>query len=317
MDRMNAGNPSSSPGASLSTADLFEYERQLPDDKIRETSERLVGFKERYERLRDDLRLLVDSEGVRAWSERFYQRELPVIKTLKDRYPLVLFHGDVGTGKTATAEAVTDALTREIGTHARLFKLSTRVRGGTQVGFTSFFINKAFSALMREAGNEKFSFLILDEADSIAATRNTLWSHHEDKVGVNTLIQKIDDLRRYEGRILVILCTNRVQVIDPAVMRRALRIEQFERPNVEDRRRLLLQEFEGLEMNESQLDELVRLTGPNESEKKIGLTYSDIRTRLIPEAISLAYPERKLTIEDLLKVAREIQPTPSMITSAK
>ncbi len=314
--RQKNSSDSSGGGGMMSTADLFEFETRLPDDHVRDLGNKLIGFKARYERLRDDLRLMVDSVGVAAWSQQFYQQTLPVCDTLKDRYPLVIFHGDVGTGKTATAEAVTDALVREMGApHARLFKLSTRVRGGTGVGVTSFFLNKAFTALMREAGNDKYSFLVLDEADSLAATRNTLWSHHEDKVGVNTLIQKIDDLRRFEGRIMVILCTNRIQVIDPAIMRRALRIEYFERPNDAERRELLEKELAGIGLSEEHMKELVALTGPDESRKRIGLTFSDLRTRLLPEAIALAFPDRKITGDDLIQVAKQIQPTPTMIAS--
>jgi len=63
--------------------------------------------------------------------------------------------------------------------------------------------------------------LIIDEADSLAAKRNGGQSHHEDKVAVNTLIQKIDDVRRLEGRSLVILCSNRYESLDPAILRRA------------------------------------------------------------------------------------------------
>jgi SpoVK/Ycf46/Vps4 family AAA+-type ATPase len=89
-----------------------------------------------------------------------------------------------------------------------LFKLSTRVRGSGNVGEMSMLINRAFEVVAREAGKAKLSFLIIDEADSLAGSRTMNQSHHEDKVAVNTLIQKIDDVRRYAGRVLVFLCTN-------------------------------------------------------------------------------------------------------------
>ena len=44
---------------------------------------------------------------------------------------------------------------------------------------------------------------------------------------MNTLIQKVDDLRRHSGRVLVFLCTNRSSALDPAIVRRAARLEQF------------------------------------------------------------------------------------------
>ena len=90
-----------------------------------------------------------------------------------------------------------------------LFKLSTRVRGSGKVGQMSTLLNQAFDVVAKQAGKTRQAFLIIDEADSLASTRDTVQSHHEDKVAVNTIIQKVDDLRRHSGRILVFLCTNR------------------------------------------------------------------------------------------------------------
>ena len=59
------------------------------------------------------------------------------------------------------------------------------------------------------------AFLILDEADSIAATRETEQSHHEDKAGVNTLIQKIDQVRALSGRVLIFLRPEIVTTVRP------------------------------------------------------------------------------------------------------
>ena len=73
--------------------------------------------------------------------------------------------------------------------------------------------------------------LIIDEGDSLAATRAQEHSHHEDKVAVNTLIQCIDDLRRLGGRVVVFLCTNRLSVLDAALQRRAAIVEEFIRPD--------------------------------------------------------------------------------------
>jgi len=63
----------------------------------------------------------------------------------------VIFHGDVGTGKTATAEAAANALTTEMKRDAMLFKLSTRVRGTGNVGEMSALINQAFEIVAQQA----------------------------------------------------------------------------------------------------------------------------------------------------------------------
>ncbi len=290
---------------------LFELEVPLPDAWLRAQAERLVGFKARYDRLHQDLRLLIDKEGLEQWSKKHYAARIPLLDSLIDRYPLVVFHGDVGTGKSATAQAASNALAEELGKEARLFKLSTRVRGSGNVGEMSTLINQAFDIVGKEAGKAKLSFLIIDEADSLAASRTGTQSHHEDKVAVNTLIQKIDDVRRFNGRVLVILCTNRYEALDPAILRRAAYIEEFRRPDDEERRKLFNIDCGGLGLTSSVIDELVKLTGP-QGPHKLAFTFSDIRTRLLPEALARAYPTRKISRDDLIAAVSRVAPSPKM-----
>lgn len=294
-------------------AELFELELELPDAHLDKQAKRLVGFAERYKRLHRDLRLLIDPQGLETWSRTVYGRRVPLVDVAADRYPLVVFHGDVGTGKTATAEAASSALARELGRAAMLFKLSTRVRGSGNVGQMSMLINQAFQVVTKEAGKAKLSFLIIDEADSLAATRDTGQSHHEDKVAVNTLIQKIDDVRRYGGRVLVFLCTNRSGALDPAIMRRAGRIERFDRPTDREREELLRLDCEGLGLSDEAIRTLVELTGPDGSGRPVGFTFSDLRTRLLPEALGRAFPDRKVEARDLIDAARCLRPTPAIM----
>src|ERR1700676_1470964 len=147
-------------------ADLFELELELPNNAIAAASARLVGFENRYEKLHRDLRLLADPEDLRAWSKKHHHKELAMCTAIADRYPLVVFAGDVGTGKTATAEGVCDRLAREAGRDAMLFKLSTRVRGSGKVGQMSSLLNQAFDAVAKQAGKTRHAFLIIDEGDS-------------------------------------------------------------------------------------------------------------------------------------------------------
>ena len=122
----------------------------------------------------------------------------------------------------------------------------------------------------------------------------------------------MDDLRRLGGRVLVILCTNRGHVLDPAIVRRAARIERFERPNAAEREKLIRLDYEGLGLTENIVKELVDLTGPQKERTRLGFTYSDLRTRLLPEALGFAFPDRKLTAEDLLNAARSVEPSPAV-----
>ncbi|HEX8360450.1 MAG TPA: ATP-binding protein [Longimicrobium sp.] len=294
------------------TSDLFELELRLPDDTLKAQGGRLVGFDARYERIRRDLRLLAAPDEVRAWSKQFYKGVMPICEAVTDRYPLVIFAGDVGTGKTATAEAVSDRLARETRKEAMLFKLSTRVRGGGKVGEMSSLLNNAFEAVVKEAGKARSAFLIIDEADSLTSSRDDTHSHHEDKVAVNTIIQRVDDLRRHGGRVLVFLCTNRSAALDPAVVRRAARLETFARPDASERMDLFRMDLEGLGMGDDTLRQLVELTGAGAD--RPGFTFSDLRSRLLPEALARAFPDRRIEAGDLIEAARELAPSPAVFS---
>ena len=291
-------------------SELFELELELPNNRLGDIARTLIGFEDRYERVRKDMHILSNPEEVKNWSKTHYATVLPICEVIADRYPLMIFEGDVGTGKTATAECSSDRLARQLKKPAMLFKMSTRVRGSGKVGQMSSLINQAFGIVASEAGKRKCAFLIVDEADSLTAARDGQQSHHEDKVAVNTIIQKVDDVRRFGGRILVFLCTNRFSTLDSAVLRRAARIETFHRPSGEEREKLIRMDCEGMGLSEKQVLELVSLTGPDATVGRVGFTYSDLRTRWLPEALGYAFPGRKLTPEDLFMAARAISPSP-------
>lgn len=289
-------------------AELFELELELPNAGIAASAKRLVGFENRYQKLHRALRLLADPEELRAWSRKYHHKELALCAAVSDRYPLVIFAGDVGTGKTVTAEGACDRLAREARKEAMLFKLSTRVRGSGKVGQMSTLLNQAFDVVAKQAGKTRQAFLIIDEGDSLASTRDTVQSHHEDKVAVNTIIQKVDDLRRHSGRILVFLCTNRAGALDPAIVRRAAVSEQFDRPTDQEREELFRMDLEGLDIKDHTIRELVSLTGARDG--RPGLTFSDLRSKLLPDALCRAFPSRALSEDDLIAAAKEVRPSP-------
>jgi AAA+ superfamily predicted ATPase len=289
-------------------AELFELELELPNAGIAASAKRLVGFENRYQKLHRALRLLADPEELRAWSRKYHHKELALCAAVSDRYPLVIFAGDVGTGKTVTAEGACDRLAREARKEAMLFKLSTRVRGSGKVGQMSTLLNQAFDVVAKQAGKTRQAFLIIDEGDSLASTRDTVQSHHEDKVAVNTIIQKVDDLRRHSGRILVFLCTNRAGALDPAIVRRAAVSEQFDRPTDKEREELFRMDLDGLTIKDQTICELVSLTGSRDG--RPGLTFSDLRSKLLPDALCRAFPSRALSEDDLIAAAKEARPSP-------
>src|SRR2546426_7617334 len=159
----------------------FESRRELPDQALRAQAGRLVGFARRFERLSGHMRLLTDVDGVKRWAGRHHAGGAGLVAALGDRYPLIIFHGDVGTGKTATAEAAADALARLLDTDGFVLKLSTRVRGIGHVGEMSTLIGDAFAEAITLAGRKRFVALIIDEGDALAFNRAAERAHHEDR----------------------------------------------------------------------------------------------------------------------------------------
>ena len=292
----------------------FEQIMELPSEELMEISHSLVGFEARCDKLHKYLTLTLTPEDLHIWSQSFHHKILPICKIILQKYPLFLFSGDVGTGKTVTAQCMADRLTRRLGKEGYLLKLSTRVRGQGLHGQMSQMLQDAFQALKQQAGKKRLAFLLIDEADAIASIRSTEQMHQEEKAAVNTLIQKIDEMRQSGGRAVVFLCTNRVTVIDQAIIRRAAVHMQFNRPTLEECIELLAGDLDGLEMNAKQLHELASLITADGDQGKLGYTFSDIRLRLYPEAIVRAFPTHQLTFDILKSTVTSIKPSPKIDT---
>lgn len=283
----------------------------LTDITLTAREKSLLGFEQRFARVHDQLRLLLNLSDLSDWSKQHHKQKLPICDLVGEQYPLVIFHGDVGTGKTANAECIANRLAKESRTEdPLLFKLSNTVRGSGRVGEMGTLITQAFAEVIQSAGKTRRAFLVIDEGDSLAASRSQEHSHHEDKVAVNTLIQCIDDLRRSGGRVVVFLCTNRLSVLDAALLRRAAIVEEFSRPSDAERAELFAMDLEGLKYSPGDLAALVNATGPQAD--RPGWTYSDIRTRLYPAALAKVFPSNPLTIAGLLECATALRPSPVM-----
>lgn len=290
---------------------VFDSAVVLPDAAIEARSKTLLGFEKRYTTVRDHLRLLMEAANLPAWNRRFHNDKLDLAAFVENQYPFVIFHGDVGTGKTATAEAIANRLVMDaMSEDSQLFKLSNRVRGSGMVGEMGTLISEAFRQVVAAVGKTRRAILVIDEGDSLAASRTQDYAHHEDKVGVNTLIQHIDELRKFQGRIIVILCTNRLSILDPALRRRAAIVEEFTRPDNIARAELFRMDLQGLNPTASEIAQLVEATGQRKGQP--AWTYSDIRTRLYPAALSRVFPEKPLTVPVLLTVAAGMSASPVM-----
>ena len=288
----------------------FDTQRELPSRELESIAETLIGFERHYEALKNHLMAVLMPDRVDKWSKEHHKQIIPLCKVIRQRYPLFLFSGDVGTGKTVTAECAANRLTKDMGKEGFLLKLSTRVRGKGLHGEMSQLIQDAFENLTIQAGKKRLSFLLIDEADSIASLRSTEQMHQEEKAAVNTLIQKIDEIRQVGGRAVVFLCTNRANIIDQAVVRRAALHIEFSRPNKEECLKLLAHDLEGVGLTSEELSELASLTSAGGHYGDNGYTFSDFRLRFFPEALTRSFPDRALTFDILKETVLAVRPSP-------
>ncbi|KQB43890.1 AAA ATPase central domain protein [Flavobacterium daejeonense] len=285
---------------------------ELPSKEVQTQTNSLIGFETKFERIYNNLKLLLDQESLTNWSNKHHNVELPIIQQLKDKYPLIILAGDAGTGKTISAISIADRMTRELGKEGFFLKLSTRVRGEGLHGEMGKLVNDAFSQLKEQAGKKRIAFLLIDEADAIATTRSTSQMHQEEKAAVNTLIQKIDEIRELQGRAIVFMSTNRLHFIDEAILRRAAVVLEFKRPTNEECIELYEKSLKGIAFTTEQLNELAELSLKKETDK-IGYSFSDIRLKVLPEAVAKAYPDKPLSFEIIKETILTIAPSPEII----
>ena len=291
----------------------FDAQKELPSPELENISKTLIGFENHYKALRNHLMVILMPDHVNEWSKKHHKQVLPLCKIIQYRYPLFLFSGDVGTGKTVTAECMANRITTDMRRNGFLFKLSTRVRGKGLHGEMSQLIQNAFENLTAQAGKKRLVFLLIDEADSIASLRSTEQMHQEEKAAVNTLIQKIDEIRQVGGRAIIFLCTNRVNVIDQAIVRRAALHIEFLRPDKKQCLELLKHDLQGVNLREEDLNKLASMTSNGGYYKDNGYTFSDFRLRFLPEAIARAFPNKSLTFDILKETVLAVKPSPRII----
>ena len=290
--------------------DSFDFRVDLPSEKFGGMADSLVGFDARYRMMGAHLRMILCPDEVEKWAGEQHQSPLALCQLMRQRHPMFLFSGDVGTGKTITAQCAANRLTEEMGKEGVLLKLGAQTRGRGLHGEMTQKVRDAFEELKSAAGKKRLAFLIIDEADAIASMRDTEQMHQEEKSAINTLIQQIDDIRDAGGRIVVFLCTNRAHVIDQAIVRRAALHLEFNRPDEDERTELLKRDLSGLNFSDDEINSLASLTGRQNGHP--GYTYSDFRLRLYPHAVASAFPNKPLTMDGLKQALQEVPPAPEI-----
>ncbi len=295
--------------------DVFDEVFELPDPEKSRQFDELVGLDEVKEQLLKEGRLLLNPKLLDEWSIKHHGDVLPGVAKFHERPPLIVFSGDVGTGKTTLAESFGDPIARSEDIIVRVLRLSLLTRGRGAVGEMTQLITRAFEEVQKYAreGNESRTkptsavILVIDEADALAQSRDFDQMHHEDRAGVNALIRGIDLLTHARLPVIVVMCTNRHEAIDPGVLRRAAAHFTFERPNTEQREYVLRNAFDSV-FKGDEIQKLAELTGPNH-DRNYGHTYSDLTQRLIPTVLLKAFPDNPITFDLAVSLAEKIEPT--------
>lgn len=296
--------------------EIFDEIIDLPDPSLDLQYECLVGLDETKAILAKQGTLLLNPLHLEEWSKEHHGKVIPAVERFSHRPPLIVFEGDVGTGKTSLAESFGSQIARIEKISIKVMHLSLTARGRGAVGEMTQLITQAFDAVVTEIGENKTGsgakpgravILVIDEADALAQSREIEQMHHEDRAGVNALIQGIDRLTNRDQPVLVVMCTNRAGSIDPAVMRRAAARFRFSRPNEAQRRQVFADNF-GDVLDDEDLQKLVEVTGSND-QRPYGYTYSDLTQRLIPAMLLEAFPDNPIDDTLAIEVVSRIPPT--------
>lgn len=299
---------------------LFDHVIEFPDTDADRLYERLIGLDEFKARLLKEGSLILDRGQLEHWSQRHYQKGVPLLQVFHDRVPLFVFAGDVGTGKTALAKSFGSAIARESNISVTLYSLSLNARGTGAVGEMTTLISAAFERVRTPPSSARPTpglkgtaksarILLIDEADTLAQSREFAQMHHEDRAGVNALIRGIDDLATKEVPVLVVMCTNRLTAIDPAVLRRAAGVFNFDRPDEQQRFLVLQAALDGVGLSQEELRRLSEATGASNG-REYGYTFSDLTNRYLPSVLLEAFPDTPIKFIQAMDLATRLAPTP-------
>ena len=298
--------------------DVFNQRILLPDSDADERLARLVGMDDSIEKLSKILDMLLFPQRFDAWRTTHHPNASLLFGYAKNKHSIIIIAGDVGTGKTELSETIGSRVARQGKIGIILFPMSLSSRGSGLVGEMTKLISSAFQHIQAEC--EKIAktkdgayksgiILLIDEADALAQSREEGQMHHEDRAGVNALIRGLDTLNRKQLPVAVIMCTNRMQAIDPAITRRAAETFVFNRPDKSKRMALLQKPLEEICFTQQQIEKIADMTGATNG-RQYGFTFSDITQKLFHAMIMSAYPDRTINYEQVVSTINKITPTP-------
>ena len=273
----------------------------------------LIGLDDQKKELLRTLEMLLDHKRIHQWEKKFHSKGLPIMAHLKTGSPLIILSGEVGCGKTALAQSIGTPLAELLGKPVKVVETPSNIRGSGLVGEISNRITDVFETAKARLKNDEIGLLIIDEADDLATSRAQNQAHHEDRAGLNVLIKQIDSIKKNDKRLVVIMITNRVTVLDPAVRRRTSLHLIFDRPTGDKLKEVLSRLLTGTSYTPDELESLVKRASSNGTP----YSYSDLIQRVAKQAIYEAIEKNEPFCISLMMAALEqTEPTP-LLDAAK
>jgi SpoVK/Ycf46/Vps4 family AAA+-type ATPase len=201
----------------------------LPKDRERKLP--LVHVREPLRGLED---VVLSDENCSALDEVLQEHHRGEILRSHGLYPVdrLLFCGPPGCGKTLTSEVIASELSLPLAI-VRIDSVISSYLGETAANLRQVFDFASAIPMV----------MLFDEFDALAKERSDEADHGELKRVVNAFLQMLDG---YEGKSLLIAATNHEKILDSAVWRRFDDVLVFEKPNLEQIRKLLSVKLRGL-----------------------------------------------------------------------
>lgn len=280
-----------------------------PNPVAQHNYDNLVAIDEQKSVLLNTLHLFFDIDRVSKWHKKHHHSKLAFFENIISGTPLIILEGDVGCGKTALAHTIATPLGKLIDKRILCFETPSNIRGVGRVGEISNRITEAFTQAKSKVKGNDIGILIIDEADDLATDREQNQAHHEDRAGLNVLIKQIDSVGREKSNLAIVLITNRLKALDPAVVRRATQIVRFDRPDKEGRKEVFKYIFSGTEITNKDIDDLVKAS----ERKDTAYSFSDLIQKVAKQALFKSIEEDKAFDKNFyLKILEKVQPSPSI-----
>lgn len=134
----------------------------------------------------------------------------------------ILLCGPPGCGKTLMARVAAAEIARLSGTRCRFAVVKPAEWEDPYVGMTQQNIRNCFKAL-REAAEDGFAVLFLDEVETVGRIRGGAVGHHSDKF-LGALLAELNGFQDRKN-VAIVAASNRKDLIDPALLERLSDIE--------------------------------------------------------------------------------------------